>query len=99
MKNTLIINDLNKEVKINGKIVLLTKKEYDLLYYLYQNPNQVLSKNQIVEKIWNDECEDASNTIYCQIYQLRKKIEPDLKHPHFILTMRGFGYKFLQESK
>lgn len=50
MKNTLIINDLNKEVEIDGKIVLLTKKEYDLLYYLYQNPNQVLSKDQIAEK-------------------------------------------------
>ena len=98
MKNIIVSDDLKKEVKINGEAILLTRKEYDILYYLYQNPNQVLSKSQLFEKIWQDDYpEDIANAVSCQIYQLRNKIEPDPKNPYFILTIRGFGYKFSQQ--
>ena len=67
MKNIIVIDDLKKEVKINGEAILLTRKEYDILYYLYQNPNQVLSKSQLFEKIWQDDYpEDIANAVSCQ---------------------------------
>lgn len=80
---------------LDGKNLNLYPKEFDILYLLARHPNWVFTKEEIYENVYKDEIQiDIDNTIFCLIYGLRKKLESDLKHPKYIKTVRGVGYKF-----
>lgn len=88
--------DLNyKLALLDGKSLDLTRKEFDLLYYLIANKGQVLSKDQIFQYVWKEEPYNIENAVMCQIYNLRQKIEIDPTKPKYIQTVWGFGYRFL----
>ena len=88
--------DLNyKLALLDGKSLDLTKKEFTLLYYLIANKGQVLSKEQIFQYVWKETPFQVDNTVMCQIYNLRRKIEKDPAKPKYIQTVWGFGYRFL----
>ncbi len=92
-----ILIDLHKHlVLVENKPVNLTKTEYNLLTYLMQHPNEVLSPGEIVEHLRGYELsdEEASTFLRSHIHRLRQKIEPESEQPHFIQTMRGRGYQF-----
>ena len=75
--------------------MFLTSAEYKLLLILIQNENIVLSRNQILEKLWDvtyDFINDNTLTVY--IKRLREKIEDNSSDPKFIITVRGMGYKW-----
>ncbi|NJP38108.1 response regulator transcription factor [Alkalicoccus luteus] len=85
-------------VSVNGKPVSLYAKEYQLLVYLMKHPGQVFSAEQIYDQIWGIDMYGDLKTVSVHIRNLRKKIEEDPKYPDYILTVRGFGYKFAPDS-
>ena len=91
----LSIHTLEARVFKGSEEVFLTSVEYKLLLILIQNENIVLSRNQILEKLWDityDFINDNTLTVY--IKRLREKIEDDSSNPHHIITVRGIGYKW-----
>ena len=83
-----------KQVFLYGKEILLTAKEYQLLEYLMVNQGQVITKENILEKIWGlDGQFVVDNTVSVTINRLRKKIEPDAKQPIYIKNVYGLGYR------
>lgn len=98
--NDVIFNEIEveteaQEVKVSGKVLRLTKKEYELLLYLIINKNKVLTKHSISEHIWGDYIDrtDSYDFIYSHLKNLRKKIV-DKGGKDYIQTIYGIGYKF-----
>lgn len=88
---------LDKNLRLfykNGTALELTPKEALLLQYFMENIGQVLSKQQLYEKVWREKAVD-DNTIMVCIRHLRCKIEDNAKEPVYIQTVYGFGYKFI----
>lgn len=93
--NNIKINCLEALVYKFNKQIILTPSEYKLLLIFMKNKNQILSRQQIFEKIWD--CEGYfvdDNTLSVYIKRLREKIEEDPSSPKNIITIRGFGYKW-----
>lgn len=82
------------EFRLKGELLSFSLKESQLLLLLAQNPNQVFSVEQIYAKIWGPFEESDPRTVMVHISHLRKKIEPDPANPQYIITVRGYGYKF-----
>lgn len=79
--------------------ISLSKIEYQLLLYLAENKNQVLSKEQILAHVWDQQGKYVDeNTLSVNIRRLRAKIEADTKHPQKIRTVHGIGYVWKEES-
>lgn len=86
--------DLNNySVYKNDKKIELTKKEYELLVYLAKNNQRVLSRDQLLNGIWNFDFDGDTRIVDVHIGKLREKIEDHPKSPKYIHTVRGFGYK------
>lgn len=94
----MVIDKENRTVCINGEAVDLTCKEFDLLVFLASNKGRVFTKKQIYTQVWEDEYAFDDNNIMSFISKLRKKIEPDVEHPFYILTVHGVGYRFSKEA-
>jgi len=82
------------EVKRGDKDIKLSSKEFALLDYLMRHPNQILTKDQIINHVWNYDSDVLPNTVEVYIGYLRNKIDKPFKNqPSLIQTVRGFGYK------
>jgi len=92
--NNLKIDSSAYTVHVNDVSVNLTNKEFELLKLLAQNPNQVLTKDQIINAVWGNNYYGDDNTIPVHIRKIREKIEEDPSNPKFILTVWGVGYRF-----
>lgn len=93
------IDPSRRLVEISGKAVALTAKEFDLLWWFARHPQQVLTREQLLEKVWGYDFYGDESTVTVHIRRLREKIEPDPANPTYILTLRGVGYKFEVEVK
>lgn len=93
----LTINVPQRTVKRDGEAISLTAKEFDLLYYLASNENIVLSRQQILDHVWEYDYESYSNLIDVYIKDLRKKVDTD-EHVKLIQTVRGVGYVLKTEE-
>jgi len=82
------------KVFVNGKEVILTTKEYELMIFLASNPNIVFTKEQLFDNIWGEEYYGDTATVAVHIQKLRKKIEKDPGNPEYIETLWGTGYRF-----
>lgn len=84
------------EVKINGNILILNRKEFDVFYYFLLRPNKLLEKTTIAETVWGDHADQADNLdfIYSQIKNLRKKLK-DAQADFDIQAVYGVGYKLV----
>jgi DNA-binding response OmpR family regulator len=89
----LIIDDRHKEVRLRGRNVKLSPKEYELLKLLASQPGRVFSHDEIIAQVWQGKHLISSADVIKYIYLLREKLEDDPKNPRLILTVRGFGYK------
>ena len=87
----LVLNPRSREVYRNGKPIDLTTTEYDLLLYFMQNPRQVLSREQLFERIWGHDFSGHSNVLDVYIGYLRHKLESG-GQKRLIHTVRGIGY-------
>jgi len=83
-----------QRVEIDGQPVEVSNREFRLLRYLIENRGRVLSRDQILNKVWGYDYEGTARTIDNFINKLRSKIEADPTRPDVILTVRGVGYKF-----
>lgn len=88
------IDNEKRQVIVNDNEVLLTPNEFDLLYVLASNRGKVLTREQLIERTLGFDFEGFDRTIDVHIKNLRKKIEEDSKHPKYIVTVFGVGYKF-----
>jgi DNA-binding response OmpR family regulator len=92
--DNLAIDLTRREIRLNGQIIALKPKEFELLVFLAQHPGQVLSREYVLEKVWGWDYIGDSRTVDVHIRWLREKIEPDPALPRRILTVRGAGYRF-----
>jgi len=81
-------------VTVNGQPVTLPLKEFELLEYLMDNTNRVLTRGQIIDRVWGSNYYGDTKTLDVHVKRIRSKIEPDPANPKFIMTVRGLGYKF-----
>jgi two-component system KDP operon response regulator KdpE len=91
----LSIDFARREVLVSGERVNLRPTEYRLLYHLVQNAGYVQTHEQLLTRVWGPEYRDESHYLRLYITYLRQKIEADPAHPHYILTERGVGYRFV----
>lgn len=101
--SVLYFNDLEilkhqHRVLRDNRDVRLTRLEYNTLVLLASNPGIVFTQAQIFEAVWNMDSDSCHSSVVNVIYNLRKKIEPDSKHPTYIKTILGVGYKFNAET-
>ncbi|KAA9302282.1 MULTISPECIES: response regulator transcription factor [Aerococcus] len=90
----IVINTGDFSVTVRGQVVDMTPKEFDLLYYMSKRVNRTLSREQLLQKIWDFDYPVETRIVDVHISHLREKIEEDTKKPQYIKTVRGFGYKF-----
>lgn len=82
------------QITIENVLLILTKKEFDILFYLIRNKNRVLTKEKIAEHLWGDHMEESANFefIYAHVKNLRRKLAP-FECDDYIKTIYGIGYK------
>ncbi|MBX2917393.1 MAG: response regulator transcription factor [Cyclobacteriaceae bacterium] len=85
----LVIDRTSYTVQIKGKEVSLPKKEFELLFFLAQNPNKVFSRDDLLQNIWGSDVYVLARTVDVHIRKVREKIGDD-----YITTVKGVGYKF-----
>lgn len=90
------LNPDNREVKVEGKVVPLNRKEYDVLYYFMLRPNKLFEKTAIAENVWGDHADQADNLdfIYSQIKNIRKKMK-EAGADIDLQAVYGIGYKLV----
>jgi DNA-binding response OmpR family regulator len=93
----LLLEVEKRSVKINGKPVELTAKEFDLLLFFARHPGRVFSRVQLLDKVWGYNHDGYEHTVNSHINRLRSKIEADPADPRYVLTVWGVGYKFNEE--
>ena len=86
------------EVRRHGDLVALAPKEFELLAYLVRHPNQVCSRDQILEAVWGYSYEGETRTVDVHIHWLRQKLEDDPARPRHLVTVRHYGYKFVPDG-
>jgi two-component system OmpR family response regulator len=82
------------QVFLRESILDLSPKEFELLAFLVRNRGQVFNREQLLEKVWGYDYAGDTRTVDVHVRWLRRKIEDDPAHPRYLLTVRGFGYKF-----
>jgi two-component system, OmpR family, alkaline phosphatase synthesis response regulator PhoP len=87
----LTIDRTSYTIKVNGREINLPKKEFELLYFLAQNPNKVFSREDLLQNIWGSDVYVLARTVDVHIRKVREKIGED-----YITTVKGVGYKFTQ---
>jgi two-component system, OmpR family, response regulator RegX3 len=82
------------EVSVNGERVKLALKEFELLEILLRNAGRVMTRSQLIDRIWGADYVGDTKTLDVHVKRLRTKIEPDPANPRHLITVRGLGYKF-----
>lgn len=88
------INDSSKEVRVDGEVISLTPKEYDILKLLISNPDRVYSPKVIYQEVWKETpIYKSENVVAVHIRHLREKIEINSEEPRYVKAIFGQGYK------
>jgi two-component system, OmpR family, response regulator RegX3 len=82
------------EVSVRGERVKLALKEFELLEFLLRNAGRVMTRSQLIDRIWGADYVGDTKTLDVHVKRLRMKIEPDPANPRHLITVRGLGYKF-----
>lgn len=90
----LYLDPRSRTVTVDEEGVLLTAKEFDLLWFLVRHPRQVFSRQQLLDHVWGYEFYGDESTVTVHVRRLREKIEDDPSKPTYIQTVWGVGYKF-----
>jgi DNA-binding response OmpR family regulator len=88
-----------RRVVVRGKEVRLRATEYRLLYQLVTNAGKLMSHEILLARVWGPEYQDEDQYVRLYITYLRQKIEKDPKNPHYILSERGLGYRFIEFAR
>ncbi|HRN51024.1 MAG TPA: response regulator transcription factor [Anaerolineales bacterium] len=90
----LIIDKTRHEVTLDGSVLDLKPKEFELLLFLMQNRGRAYTREQLLEQVWGWEFSGGSRTVDVHVRWLRSRIEADAENPQRIITVRGVGYRF-----
>jgi DNA-binding response OmpR family regulator len=93
----LVLNPLKRKVTRGGKAIELSNKEFSLLEYLLRNKDQIVTRNMIVEQVWDASFDNFTNVVDVYINYLRNKIDRDFE-PRLIQTVRGVGYTLREKQ-
>lgn len=85
------------EVRVRGEVITLTPKEFELLRFLMRNVGRVLTRDVLLDKVWDYEFSGDTRIVDVHISRLRDKIELDPKSPIYIETVRGIGYRLKEK--
>ena len=90
-----VVMDLEKHtVSVNGTKIQMPLKEFELLELLMENVNRVLTRGQIIDRVWGSNYFGDTKTLDVHVKRIRSKIEEDPARPKHLVTVRGLGYKF-----
>ena len=82
------------EVTLNGELVCLAAREFQLLRYLIERPDTAISRTELLQAVWGYAAQSSTRTVDVHIASLRRKLEKDLVSPEMIITIKGMGYRF-----
>ncbi len=83
------------EVEREGKRIELSAKEFQLLRYFIEHREATLSRDELLNEVWGYDAMPSTRTVDVHVAWLRQKLEPNSRHPQYILTIHGLGYKFI----
>ena len=90
-----VVMDLDRHtVSVHGEKIQMPLKEFELLELLMENVNRVLTRGQIIDRVWGSNYFGDTKTLDVHVKRVRSKIEDDPSRPRHLLTVRGLGYKF-----
>ena len=90
-----VVMDLDRHtVSVNGEAIQMPLKEFELLELLIENVNRVLTRGQIIDRVWGSNYFGDTKTLDVHVKRVRSKIEEDPSRPRHLITVRGLGYKF-----
>jgi DNA-binding response OmpR family regulator len=92
--DNLVLDLRGRRVRLNGQLIKLSHKEFELLSTLMQNRGAVLTRDLLVQQVWGLDHPDNDRTVDVHVRWLREKIEADPSNPQRIVTVRGVGYRF-----
>ncbi len=90
----IVLNPETSIVHVRGNETYLSPREFRLLEFFMQNPHHVWSREQLIKRVWGTDFVGDSKTLDVHIRWLREKLEVDPSQPQYIVTVRGFGYRF-----
>lgn len=93
------VDEQNYEVSVRDKKIELTPKEFELLVYFIKRKDRVIDRDTLLDRIWNYDFAGQSRIVDVHVSHLRDKIEIDPKRPAYLVTVRGFGYRFQEPKK
>ncbi|MGM0217249.1 response regulator transcription factor [Enterococcus sp. AZ126] len=93
------VDEQNYEVNVRGGKIELTPKEFELLVYFIKRKDRVIDRDTLLDRIWNYDFAGQSRIVDVHVSHLRDKIEIDPKRPAYLVTVRGFGYRFQEPKK
>ena len=88
------VDSLQYKVRVHDKTLDLSGREMRLLALFFAHPNEVLTRERLLNEVWGINYFGTTRTLDQHVAQLRKKIEPDPRHPRFITTVHGLGYRY-----
>lgn len=95
LRSRRVVLDVERHtVTVEGKDVSLPLKEFDLLEYLMRNEGRVLTRGQLIDRVWGIDYVGDTKTLDVHVKRLRSKVEVDPAKPKVLVTVRGLGYKF-----
>ncbi len=92
------LDRMTRQAQLDGTVLELTPREFDLLHHFVQNPERVFSRIELLNRVWGIRHNGYEHTVNTHINRLRAKIEPDPRNPSRIVTVWGSGYKFCLPS-
>jgi len=95
---TVVLDPEKYIVTVGGERIELTPREFELLHYLLRHTDRVVSRDQLLDRVWGYEYAGDTRLVDVHISHLRDKIEEDPKSPRYIKTVRGVGYKIVREE-
>ena len=90
----LSVDAAQREARTDGRLLNLTAKEFDLLWFLASNPNRVFSREQLMHRVWGYSAALDTGTVTVHVRRLREKLEEDPSRPRYVETVWGVGYRF-----
>jgi two-component system response regulator RegX3 len=95
LSSGIIALDIDRHtLHVNGKLTAMPLKEFELLEYLMRNEGRVLTRGQLIDRVWGSDYFGDTKTLDVHIKRIRSRIEVDPKEPVFLVTVRGLGYRF-----
>ncbi|MBI3951533.1 MAG: response regulator transcription factor [Acidobacteria bacterium] len=96
---SIVVDFVSTEVRRNGQVVEMSAREFELLRYFIQRRGVTISRQQLLRDVWGYDAAIFTRTVDVHVGLLRQKLEEDVKNPRHFLTVRGFGYKFVDQGE